>query len=263
MFTDFAAWALREIPDLALLSYTRAAGGICSCSGPSWAPCHDMDGLPNSLTDVRHFKAFGSRLSRTACFPHRVFKIDEGKNLTLTGAFIDRVLTVSTTVHDLANLTTQNQHVKAAMIFAKRHLSRKWDWDSRSRKGYWKFCVALVFGMDQLRKPTPDFIRSISDFVAGNRVDSVRDSMLYWSRYRRLCVTSGDRLAWVPWRHSWEAKPKDRICIFHGSCIPYVVRRRRDGSGTYILVGECWIQGLMGGKALQLAGFKEESIVLS
>jgi hypothetical protein len=79
-----------------------------------------------------------------------------------------------------------------------------------------------------------------------------------WARSRHLCITTDERFAWAPWR----VKAGDRICIFQGGRIPYVVRLRSDGTGTYTLLGECWIQGLMEGEALRLPGFKMEKIVL-
>lgn len=53
---------------------------------------------------------------------------------------------------------------------------------------------------------------------------------------------------------------EDRICIFNGGRIPYVMRLRTDGS--YTLVGEYWVQGLMEGEALDAPDFKLEEIVL-
>ncbi|PWY91506.1 hypothetical protein BO94DRAFT_462372 [Aspergillus sclerotioniger CBS 115572] len=101
----------------------------------------------------------------------------------------------------------------------------------------------------------------------------------YWGGiiHKRFCSTTEGRLGWVPDR----ARPGDLICIFDGATVPYVIRpRTEEGSGKlslvytywyhqlsgyllspaqevnpgpeYVLVGECYVDGLMDGEALDL-----------
>lgn len=83
-----------------------------------------------------------------------------------------------------------------------------------------------------------------------------------WNVYRRyfancwFCVTSNNRFAWVP----KIAQSNDKVCIILSANAPFVLRPRKDGQ--FVLVGECWIQGLMEGEALSLPGFEWEEISL-
>lgn len=46
-----------------------------------------------------------------------------------------------------------------------------------------------------------------------------------------------------------DSKVGDRICIFKGGSVPFVVRE--NVSGYYQLVGECYIHGIMDGEAME------------
>lgn len=109
----------------------------------------------------------------------------------------------------------------------------------------------------------------------------------YWEGilHRRFCSTTEGRLGWVPDC----AEPGDLICIFDGAAVPYVIRPRADkvpgklsfaywhrqlfGNSSqplearpdpeYVLVGECYVQGLMEGEALADADSKSRLITLS
>jgi hypothetical protein len=78
-----------------------------------------------------------------------------------------------------------------------------------------------------------------------------------WAFRRRFCVKTGDRFAWIP----ESAASNDRIYVIRGARIPFVLRLQPDGK--FALRGECWIEGLMEGKALDLPGFTWEHIYLT
>ncbi|KAM7196560.1 hypothetical protein V8F33_006059 [Rhypophila sp. PSN 637] len=87
------------------------------------------------------------------------------------------------------------------------------------------------------------------------------------ARYRCLGFTAGGRLAWLPLRlprltdSSCNTRVGDRICVFRGARLPYVVRTL--GDGTYKLVGECWVEGIMQGEWLLNREVKVERIHLT
>ncbi|TGJ84216.1 hypothetical protein E0Z10_g4584 [Xylaria hypoxylon] len=51
----------------------------------------------------------------------------------------------------------------------------------------------------------------------------------------------------------------DQICLFHGGNVPFVLRKK---GPAYTLVGECYIQGIMNGEALQRSGLETHSFIL-
>jgi hypothetical protein len=63
---------------------------------------------------------------------------------------------------------------------------------------------------------------------------------------RRFCVTENGRVGLVP---SGVAKG-DKICSIRGARVPFVIREVvgiRDGETVFVLVGDCYVDGLMTG----------------
>lgn len=56
---------------------------------------------------------------------------------------------------------------------------------------------------------------------------------------RRFCTTKNSRFGCVP----TTAKGGDVICVFYGSGVPYILRPIEGGG--YMVVGECYINGIM------------------
>lgn len=59
-----------------------------------------------------------------------------------------------------------------------------------------------------------------------------------------FCTTTSGRVAFLPPM----ARKGDLICILYGSEVPYLLRPRMDGN--YVVVGECYANGIMHGEAL-------------
>lgn len=74
----------------------------------------------------------------------------------------------------------------------------------------------------------------------------------------RFCLTAAGNVGQVP----SEAQSGDQICIFAGMKTPFVVRKRLGEGDFYFLVGECYIDGLMYGEALECADFRLQDISL-
>ena len=66
------------------------------------------------------------------------------------------------------------------------------------------------------------------------------------ARGRRFCVTQDGYMGLVPTR----AAKGDNICVFLGGAVPFLIRKI--DNGHYPLVGECYVHGLMDGKALDM-----------
>ena len=83
--------------------------------------------------------------------------------------------------------------------------------------------------------------RKTRDFENHKRIEA---SIEKWSSKRQICLTEKDRLAFVPQK----AEEMDIICVIYGSEVPYVLRRMRNGH--YRVIGECYVYGIMDGKAV-------------
>lgn len=61
----------------------------------------------------------------------------------------------------------------------------------------------------------------------------------------KFCVTENGRFAQVP----FNSQSGDSICVLVGGEVPFVIRPT--GRGTYTLVGECYVDGVMDGETLE------------
>lgn len=62
---------------------------------------------------------------------------------------------------------------------------------------------------------------------------------------KKLCITDRGYLGYV----SSESQIGDKICIPFGSAAPYIVRENKEG--VFMLVGECYVHGIMDGEAMK------------
>lgn len=78
-------------------------------------------------------------------------------------------------------------------------------------------------------------------------------AQLSFSAYgRSFCRTANGYVGYVP----KETEPGDVVCLFYGATVLYVMRP--DGDGHYRLVGECSMEGLMHGEALEATQFESQ-----
>ena len=73
--------------------------------------------------------------------------------------------------------------------------------------------------------------------------------------FRRLCQTENGRAGLVP----GQTIEGDRVCVFSGVPIPFVIRRKGD---HYQLVGPCYVHDMMDGQAVESEDWHVEEIVL-
>ena len=86
--------------------------------------------------------------------------------------------------------------------------------------------------------------KKVEDVANSDTIDAYLNVMNNTIPYRRLCVTEGHYLGWLP-----EAGAVgDLVCIFAGAEVPFLLRPV--GGGYYKLMGACYIQGAMHGEGL-------------
>jgi hypothetical protein len=67
-----------------------------------------------------------------------------------------------------------------------------------------------------------------------------------WAKVLKFGVTNGGRFMRAP----QAARAGDRICVLIGGEVPFIIRST--GRETYELVGECYVDGIMDGEALEM-----------
>lgn len=257
-FIKFAEWALTAAPDLAALSY---GGGVDESSWniPSWAPFPSgVRGFINHVRKEGDYSASGKDQSRVDGID--IWSRGSANELLLRGNIIDlvaehlgppsyahgwdhpyyhmlnnaRVAGITPLEANLAN--ERYQRFCAVMTWELRPVSQYMDFHN--------YFLALASGIDP------------SEGEGGmERMETIRGN--FTQRYLDIfCRTSNDRFAWVPGK----TKPGDRVCILLGASIPYIIRPTP--GGKFQLVGECWVQGLMEGEALDQPEFQWREICL-
>ncbi|KAL1852485.1 hypothetical protein Daus18300_012166 [Diaporthe australafricana] len=112
----------------------------------------------------------------------------------------------------------------------------------------------LTYVFDSCEDPSIQLPQSLS-----GEDSAFNTSMAKWSAVRRFCFTSNGRLGHL----APGSEPGDCICVLGGAEVPFVIRPiSGDAEGTYQLVGECYLDGMMYGEAWKLSDHVEENINL-
>jgi hypothetical protein len=74
----------------------------------------------------------------------------------------------------------------------------------------------------------------------------------------KFCLTKNGKVGYVP----AESLSGDKVCIIPGMQTPFMIRNHQAISGSFYLVGECFIHGLMYGEAIGLEDFQIQEIRL-
>jgi len=78
----------------------------------------------------------------------------------------------------------------------------------------------------------------------------------FWNRF---CALEDGSVGWAP----GGAASGDVVCVFNGGNVPYLLRPLAgDLVGQWTLVGECWIEGLMDGEAMENREFVEQAFLI-
>lgn len=84
----------------------------------------------------------------------------------------------------------------------------------------------------------------VAEYVAFEARHGLK-AFLAFTQSRRFAGTNNGLAGYVPLR----ARKGDTVAIFYGAEVPFVLRKKRDGS--YLLIGECYMHGIMIGEALK------------
>jgi hypothetical protein len=74
----------------------------------------------------------------------------------------------------------------------------------------------------------------------------VEKHFVRFSGDRRFCCTLNGRLGSMP----KGAEVGDKICVFYGGSLPYVIRDC--GNGRYRFIGDCYVHGVMYWEAMNM-----------
>ena len=141
------------------------------------------------------------------------------------------------------------------------------------------FHQTLLCGMTGMRDPLSDDIIAATQAYVDHHLDCftpgyvlseqtrdillmygglVESSLLTMAEGRRFCRTEAGRLGQIP----AEAEVGDLCAVIMGAEVPYILRPSLARSGAYMLVGDCFLFGVMQGEALADDGFETVDIII-
>lgn len=269
VYRNFALWDIFHNKSLRVLgcSWDKAASEQTS----SWVPDFTR------LNKYHHLMRWENRASFHASGDSQIAArlSTDGSVLHIKGKVVDRLHVVGD--HTLGDRWKANgdrltyimirEAVAIWKATQKRLESRVRVHDDNGRLGKHTFLRALVGDRTDFgRKATLVFLNSVSHMVremgnskakVNNPNNKTLEAFLRIALSRRFAATELGMIGYVP----KAAVPGDFVVLFYGSSVPSVVRL--DGEGKTTLVGECYIQGIMDGEAMEASyGAKEVEFAL-
>jgi hypothetical protein len=116
---------------------------------------------------------------------------------------------------------------------------------------FWKYMKFMAGSQERFTnylaeaENSPNGVRGLTEAMHGFETHKyIEASIDRWSSKRCFCITNSGALACVPkaTRHG------DIICVLFGGEVPYVLRPT--GTGRFLVVGECYVHGIMKGESL-------------
>jgi hypothetical protein len=279
VFTRFALWELVDKQNLDIL---------CLCDGTRLGTV--LSSLPSWVPDLRALRNLGHGATDLMEMFHA-----GGKSRSVVSVVDDRVLEVRGYVVDhiaalvpLSELMTLNegQNTAPSIQASDRFPDAFPKWlkscerlaagghQHMSSARFEEFWRAMTRDCDAVgKRPPPDlsgafmaYLRHMDNLSGKHRSEvdaqsvfqhlaSVEPQVTRVIGYR-FGRTRADRLGQMP----RSARLGDAICVFPGARVPYLLRPLR--LGTYAVVGECYLNGVMDGQVLASRHFQEQIVTI-
>ncbi|KAK0100197.1 hypothetical protein ONS95_008535 [Cadophora gregata] len=264
-FKIFMQWSIEKNKNLDCLSSDFDPANISDSSLPSWMPdVRSWDRQPGMPRSMCGFKAAMNSV------PNMSFS-SETSQLQITGSNIDQIATLGTMPPENVDLDLvetddhYQDHLINSQLVTER--DRTWllecksiatsDFNTPDSPGFLFFIRTLIWNMPGTPNPySPEQLSTIFEqYIRETETRTHDDAAPYidpvvisfvgtFSVGRRFARTTSGRLGSMP----RFAVVGDRICLFEGGRMPYVVRPY--GGGRYTFLGDCYLDGVMYGEGM-------------
>ncbi|KAE9366588.1 HET-domain-containing protein [Stipitochalara longipes BDJ] len=243
IYTNFAFYMMKHNRNLDIL-------GFCTSNGEfpqllSWVPDWTGSRLPHTFYSSRRqdvgsfsalYSASGDKVPSLTLWPD-----DSAQALKLGGIFFDTISEVSLP--------------RTEFVGEERDLMSNWaQWAYRGDG-------AVIYIAGGTRREALSHVLCADSLGEGRRDGSIPWSEgdevnnVYWGSFWKLtqvhCVTAYRRLIYTRKGYlgiaSWKAEVGDTICVLVGGQMPFVLKEQ---DGHYIMIGECYIHGIMDGEGV-------------
>jgi hypothetical protein len=292
----FKADTLRNLPSLRDISYTISPEVLFArvtrdliCFDQDLRPLigarelpHVTPGLPTWAIDFASSSDIGPRQTRwwqhshrylrwTACASFDQFKpsMDE-KILVLSGKFIDDVQEVGKIYHIAVNQEADDKRVRSTIIanyhlFEKYQASRNTDVSAGYVGGgtlndaFWRTMLGNLIMSETPRGVPHDYdVVDFEEYVAEGNLNRLTLSLHGLVPNHAFFITTNGYIGMGP----SDIRKGDRVYVFGGGRVPFVIRPAVDLPDRYCLMGDAYVHGIMRGEASRNAASPAEVIKL-
>jgi Heterokaryon incompatibility protein (HET) len=293
IFHRYAKWTALTKRTLEFLSYDFDPSWRKGMPLPSWVPYHDSNGSDSDKVA----RVPESKFNATKDCDLRISISDNGDTLHVWGKLVDEVSALGERLSDRseqmqwepsetgrsdhdrilrANIAKVQEDFKKVLNFKRMAHDQPHGMSSARFEQFWRvLCWELNLAGDRAPPGVGNYVfkmlqimeSSVAEFPqAEDDAKRITAELAAWEPNlvagfdfaggRLFCVTARDRLACVP----QAAEVGDRICVLYGGRLPFVIRPCDGGRYTY--VGNCYLQGIMNGEAVDMKDLEEEEFML-
>ncbi|OGM44113.1 hypothetical protein ABOM_007286 [Aspergillus bombycis] len=212
-----------------------------SAISPSWVPDWTSAPYPRSLSKWR-CKTAPHKFTAGNGFPLS-FHLRSGRVLCLRGHLVDRVSRVGKCPSYTSVFPAYRQEISTMVD--------KW-FRARTPEETAIVKWRLPIGDCDIESEQPRTSGNLNDAWAGES----REYMAAASDFADIfspavaCGTEMRKVGIVP----KNTQTGDRIAVFHGSVVPFIIRKTETPDGHYRVIGECYIDGMMHGEYMDSSG---------
>jgi Heterokaryon incompatibility protein (HET) len=286
IFQRYALWNLRRGSLEFLSSGFEPSSGVDGAS-PTWTPdfasANGEPGMPRSLLDftagagsegriaiskdrrtitftgklIDEIGELGRVLMPTICeLPNPSFSNSEVDNSDhSTSSYEGRVLSFIDWVRECKRISNGEGNSLAPERFEALWRTTMWDTASDGKRAPAELSTLFADYLHILENPLNGGDDGFWTKVL-RASQAIEPALAAFSVGRRFCRTVGKRLGSMP----KGAEVGDKICIFYGGELPYVIRP--GDNGEYKFVGDCYLHGVMNGEANNIEGLQTEEFTL-
>jgi len=263
---------------------------------PSWVPDLTVQGFVDPLASY----TIRPQLFHAGGVEKPLITVSaDGSALHLRGFIVDSVAAMARTLNDIPFPSEADVHPNTDLCSRVKKQFMNWMSECRNvaAEGDWEskavsteddalggtdlqraFIETVTCGMTGLRDPLTKAVSAATStyidylfgfFTEGYRLsEDVRTTLLTYGALveqslgvasgRRFCRTQSGRLGQV----RFEAKEGDLFCIILGAEVPYLLRPSTEKEDAYVLIGDCFLHGMMQGEALNDVRYAEKELVI-
>lgn len=190
----------------------------------------------------------------------------EGDVLTLEGVLVDVVSTASVddTPKDLIKTLNESRQFMSELAKTRKPyptgetldvveartliVNSPWQYNEKEEVAFdaWLKVLGLM-ARKFMPDPSDDPINASRPYAVAS-IDATKG--------RKCCLTESGYFGMVP----LNTRKGDKVFIPCGGSVPFIIRASDEREGTYLLIGECYIHGIMSGEAIDSDQFPKEQI---